>query len=98
MSERSLGAGEGWEYSVPSLEDLRSRKTYTVESGSGTRVIGRTLPLGWSAQDYGEQQIGPEQHIWSGPDSIIFSKNVIDENYFTYSKGRFTRCSILTCD
>lgn len=86
-SERSLGAGEGWEYSIPSL----SASEHKVEVGSGNRIIGRTLPFGWSAEDYGEQQIGPEQFIWRGIDSLIFSKNVRDENTFTYNKGETTR-------
>ena len=87
MSERSLGAGEGWEYAVPSLQDLRSKRVSTIEVGSGSRVISRSLPLGWTAENYGDQQIGPEQFIWKGTDSIIFSKNIVDGYYFTYSKG-----------
>ena len=89
MSERSLGAGEGWEYAVPSLQDLRSKRVSTIEVGSGSRIISRSLPLGWTAENYGDQQIGPEQFIWKGTDSIIFSKNIVDGYYFTYSKGTF---------
>ncbi|KAF5379918.1 hypothetical protein D9757_007232 [Collybiopsis confluens] len=78
-SERSLGAGEGWEYPVPSIES-------NVKTGAGKRVIGRTLPRGWSPSQYGDQQIGPEQFIWNGQDGLIYSKNVIDESAFEYSK------------
>ncbi|TFK34840.1 hypothetical protein BDQ12DRAFT_688936 [Crucibulum laeve] len=85
-SSRSLGAGEGWEYPVPSLRDLRAQKSKEIEAGSGSRVLGRSLPLGRTVDDYAEQQIGPEQFLWSGNDSIIYSKNVIDESTFTYSK------------
>ncbi|KAF8968323.1 hypothetical protein BDZ97DRAFT_1655335 [Flammula alnicola] len=85
-SERSLGAGEGWEYVVPSLKDLRVEGAQSIEAGSGTRLVSRTLPLGWAAASYGDQQIGPEQFIWKGNDSIIFAKNVVDSSYFTYSK------------
>lgn len=86
-SGRSLGAGEGWEYPAPSLESLQSTTQHTISAGDGKRVIGRTLPQGWSPEDYGNQQIGPEQFIWNGADSIIYSKNVGDEHTFTYSKG-----------
>ncbi|GLB35482.1 putative amidohydrolase family protein [Lyophyllum shimeji] len=86
-SGRSLGAGEGWEYAVPSMEDLKSRKQRTIAAGDGKRVISRTLPPGWSADQYGDQQIGPEQFIWNRDgDSIIYSKNVRDPSTFTYSK------------
>ncbi|KAF8881952.1 hypothetical protein CPB84DRAFT_1851423 [Gymnopilus junonius] len=85
-SERSLGAGEGWEYQVPSVDELRLGKSKQIQPGSGTRLVSRTLPLGWTSEDYGDQQIGPEQLIWHGRDSIIFSKNVIDSSTFTYSK------------
>jgi hypothetical protein len=87
-SARSLGAGEGWEYAVPSLKDLQSGKQKKqIEAGDGTRVLGRSLPLGWAAQDYGDQQIGPEQLIWNGDDRVIYSKNVRDGSEFSYSKG-----------
>ncbi|KAK0458565.1 uncharacterized protein EV420DRAFT_1629551 [Desarmillaria tabescens] len=76
-SRRSLGAGEGWEYSIPAPGD-------DIQSGSGVRLVGRTLPAGF--EDYGEQQIGPEQLIWHGEDRVIFSKNVRDPTSFTYSK------------
>ncbi|KAJ3550145.1 hypothetical protein NM688_g5104 [Phlebia brevispora] len=84
-SGRSLGAGEGWEYNVP--KNFSSK----IEAGSGKRLIGRTLPPGWGPSDYGDQQIGPEQYIWSGNDSVIYSKNVIDTNgQWTYSKDVHT--------
>ncbi|KAJ3545632.1 hypothetical protein NMY22_g2351 [Coprinellus aureogranulatus] len=85
-SSRSLGAGEGWEYPIPSLDDLRAGKQHKVGVQSGKRLLGRTLPPGWSAEDYGDQQIGPEQILWSGNDTLIFSKNVVDSDTFTYSK------------
>ncbi|CAA7266376.1 unnamed protein product [Cyclocybe aegerita] len=85
-SSRSLGAGEGWEYSVPSLEDIRKQKPPRIEVGSGKRVVSRSLPLGWTSERYGDQQIGPEQLIWHGGDSIIYAKNIRDPNQFTYSK------------
>lgn len=84
-SERSLGAGEGWEYPVPSIE---SQDKNAIEAGSGFRLVGRSLPPGWTAENYGDQQIGPEQFIWSGNDTLIFSKNVVDESEFSYSKGK----------
>lgn len=82
-SSRSLGAGEGWEYPIPSLSD------HKVVTGSGKRLIERTLPSGWGAEQYNEQQIGPEQFIWHGEDSLIFAKNVADEDsgVFKYAKG-----------
>lgn len=85
-SSRSLGAGEGWEYEVPSLESLRHHQE-PIKAGGGSRVLGRSLPLGWTVDDYENQQIGPEQLIWAGEDTIIFSKNVRDPNAFEYSKG-----------
>ncbi|KAF9555565.1 hypothetical protein CPC08DRAFT_820988 [Agrocybe pediades] len=82
-SSRSLGAGEGWQYDVPSVG---SSKKHSIEAGSGKRLVGRTLPLGWTTENYEDQQIGPEQFIWKGNDSVIFSKNVVDSSQFTYSK------------
>ncbi|KAF9441331.1 hypothetical protein P691DRAFT_766420 [Macrolepiota fuliginosa MF-IS2] len=84
-SSRSLGAGEGWEYEVPSLQNLHHHQE-PIAAGSGSRVLGRSLPLGWTVDDYESQQIGPEQFIWLGEDAIIFSKNVRDANAFEYSK------------
>ncbi|KDR81896.1 hypothetical protein GALMADRAFT_60409 [Galerina marginata CBS 339.88] len=84
-SERSLGAGEGWEYEVPSVKGLREERP-SIEPGSGKLLISRTLPLGWTAENYGDQQIGHEQFIWQGTNSVIFSKDNIDSSEFTYSK------------
>lgn len=86
-SGRSLGAGEGWEYSVPSVSALREGLASTIEAGSGVRRVSRSLPRGWTSQQYGDQQIGPEQLIWNGDDSIIYSKDVVDPSEFTYSGG-----------
>jgi hypothetical protein len=63
-------------------------KNNHVKEGSGKRIVGRTLPQGWTAEQYPDQQIGPEQFIWKGTDSLIYSKNVIDDGTFTYSKGK----------
>ncbi len=83
-----MGAGEGWEYEVTDSSD----ETITV--GSGKRLVGRTLPFGWGPGSYENQQIGPEQFIWYGNDSVIYAKNVIDSNgQYTYSKGTFLDCS-----
>jgi hypothetical protein len=68
------------------VENLR-KKEQLIEPGSGRRLVARSLPLGWTAQNYGDQQIGPEQLLWKGNDSIIFSKNVVDASQFVYSKG-----------
>jgi hypothetical protein len=62
-------------------------KAAVIEPGSGKRVVSRTLPFGWSDEQYGDQQIGPEQFIWKGDDAIIYSKNVADDGTFQYSKG-----------
>ncbi|KAJ3981233.1 hypothetical protein F5890DRAFT_570495 [Lentinula detonsa] len=82
-SERSLGGGEGWEYTVPSVA---ANKHHDIKAGSGKRIVGRTLPRGWTISQYGDQQVGPEQFIWNGEDSLIYSKNVRDEFEFLYSK------------
>ncbi|TCD70593.1 hypothetical protein EIP91_002623 [Steccherinum ochraceum] len=79
-SGRTLGAGEGWEYPIPTSDTH-------IEAGSGKRIVSRTLPLGWSSGQYGNQQVGPEQFIWHGEDTVIYSKNVLDTNgLYTYSK------------
>jgi hypothetical protein len=85
---RSLGAGEGWEYSVPSVRDLREGLISTIEAGSGVRRVSRTLPRGWTSEEYNNQQIGPEQLMWNGDDSIIYSMDVMDPSAFEYSKGK----------
>jgi hypothetical protein len=71
----------------------------TVETGSGQRVVGRTLPFGWKADAYGEQQIGPEQFIWWGQDRVIYAKNVRDEprGSFEYGKGT-TKTALIRTD
>ena len=79
-SSRSVGAGEGWEYEVPA-------KPKAVKVNSGKRLVGRTLPAGWGPERYEDQQIGSEQFIWHGNDSLIYSKNVVDQGVFDYSKG-----------
>lgn len=85
FSQRSLGAGEGWEYEVPSLHDRKQRR---VEVNSGRRLVSRVLPLGWTKADYVEQQIGHEQFSWLGNDTLVYSGNVRDiEGDFEYSKG-----------
>ncbi|OSX64767.1 hypothetical protein POSPLADRAFT_1166862 [Postia placenta MAD-698-R-SB12] len=81
-SSRSLGAGEGWRYVIPELGSKPE-----IKAGDGERLVGRTLPPGWGPERYGDQQIGPEQFIWKGNDTLIYSKNVADTNgAFTYSK------------
>ena len=88
FSTRSLGAGEGWEYELPSSLLSRSSSTQSqVSPGSGKRLVGRTMPSGWPSSMYEEVQIGPEQFIWGGEDTVIYSKNVIDQGVFEYSKG-----------
>ncbi len=82
-SSRSLGAGEAWEFSIHNDTSASS-----IQAGSGKRLVGRTLPLGWSAENYGDQQVGPEQFIWNGNDTLVYSKNVRDTNgAWEYSKG-----------
>ncbi|KAF9228696.1 hypothetical protein BS17DRAFT_691608 [Gyrodon lividus] len=83
FSSRSLGAGEGWEYEVPALDDTEE---FRVEVNAGKRLVSKVLPLGWTKADYIEQQIGHEQFSWSADDAIVYSKNVRDEGTFQYSK------------
>ena len=83
-----MGAGEGWEYHVPSVQDLREGLISSIEAGSGIRRVSRSLPRGWTSKEYNNQQIGPEQLIWNGNDSIIYSKDVMDPSVFEYSKGK----------
>ncbi|KAI0737876.1 hypothetical protein C8Q80DRAFT_1275924 [Daedaleopsis nitida] len=79
-SSRSLGAGEGWEFPIPD-------ESAAVKAGSGKVLVGRTLPLGWGVESYGDQQVGPEQFLWHSNDTVIYSKNVIDTNgEWMYSK------------
>ncbi|KAJ8696814.1 hypothetical protein PTI98_006650 [Pleurotus ostreatus] len=84
-SSRSLGAGEIWEYQLPSM----ASDTTPIAVGAGIRRVGRELPPGWDlTTQYGNQQIGPEQAVWLGYDTLIYSKNVLDEasGAFDYSK------------
>lgn len=81
-SSFSIAGGEGWEYPIPEPDDV-------IEVGSGRKLVGRTLPVGWPIADLGEQMVGPEQFIWNGEDSVIYAKNIIDTNgRWTYSKGK----------
>lgn len=66
--------------------------TTPIAVGAGIRRVGRELPPGWDlTTQYGNQQIGPEQAVWLGHDTLIYSKNVHDEasGAFDYSKGAF---------
>ncbi|KZV99128.1 composite domain of metallo-dependent hydrolase [Exidia glandulosa HHB12029] len=77
---RSIAGPEAWQVPVPS-------KPTTLKPGVGKRLLSKDLPIGWSAEQYGEQQVGPEQAIWAGNNSLIYAKNVIDRNgVFQYSK------------
>ena len=94
-SSRSIPAGEGWQYEVPDVSYLRQYNQnleHPIDAGSGKRVIARTLPNGWSPEQYGDQQIGNEQFIWSGMDTIIYSKKTHQElsGIFEYSNGKNT--------
>ena len=82
-SSRSLGAGEGWEYSVPN-----EFTNDAIKAGSGKLLVGRTLPLGWGVESYEHQQVGPEQFVWHGNDTLVYSKNVGDtDGTWLYNKG-----------
>ncbi|OAX41869.1 hypothetical protein K503DRAFT_734746 [Rhizopogon vinicolor AM-OR11-026] len=82
FSSRSLGAGEGWEFPVPPV-NAKS----LVEVGAGKRIVSKRLPIGWTKEDYVEQQIGHEQFIWAGDDTLIYAGNVKDvDGTYTYSK------------
>ncbi|KAI5887269.1 uncharacterized protein SCHCODRAFT_02641146 [Schizophyllum commune H4-8] len=84
-SSRSIPAGEGWEFDVPGLGSQPS-----IPAKSGTKLVGHDLPAGWSNEDYGEQQVGPEQFIWRGNDTLIYSKNVVNTGgTFSYSNDVF---------
>ncbi|KAI1784218.1 hypothetical protein LXA43DRAFT_1043367 [Ganoderma leucocontextum] len=81
-SSRSLGAGEAWEFPIS-----KDASANSIRAGSGKRLVSRTLPSGWSADNYGDQQVGPEQFIWKGDDTLIYSKNIRDTNgAWEYSK------------
>lgn len=79
-----MGAPEGWEYPVASAEDLDSNQTPgSLRANSGKRILGRSLPSGRTVDEYGEQQIGPEQFIWRTNDTLIYAKNTVDD--YVYS-------------
>ncbi|KAL0568939.1 hypothetical protein V5O48_013038 [Marasmius crinis-equi] len=80
----TLGAPEGWEYSLPDLD--ADQPPSSVIQGSGKRVLGRILPPGYSMDDYPNLQVGPEQFTFNGEDSIIYAKNVVDT--FTTSQEK----------
>ncbi|KAF9068356.1 hypothetical protein BDP27DRAFT_1327507 [Rhodocollybia butyracea] len=80
----TVAVSEGWEYPLPDLSI--EQKPTSIASGSGRRVLGRTLPRGMTTDDYADQQIGPEQFIWVGDDMVIFAKNVVDEYVVSTSK------------
>ncbi|KAF5330696.1 hypothetical protein D9619_006044 [Psilocybe cf. subviscida] len=84
--ESAMCTGEGWEYPAPSLDELHRHAVKSISTGSGKVLVGRTLPRGFTAEQYNMQKIGPEQLIWRGNDSVIFAKNDVDEWLFTYSK------------
>ena len=81
MSDFNLVDPKGWEYDLPNVKETQ------IGIGSGKRLVGRSLPFGWDVEEYGEQQIGPEQFVWAGEDSLIYSKNMQDvDGTFQYSK------------
>ncbi|KAJ3555991.1 hypothetical protein NM688_g2275 [Phlebia brevispora] len=92
-SRSTAGAGEGWVYDIPK-DESRER----IIPGAGQRVVGRSLPLGWEPADYGDITVGPEQFVWNGNDSIVYSKNVIDvDGHWTYSKDIHTGIYAIFC-
>ncbi|KAG7453025.1 uncharacterized protein BT62DRAFT_959229 [Guyanagaster necrorhizus] len=82
-SKITLSASEGWEYDVPLLADGPQKP---IKPQSGRRILGRTLPVGMTVDDYDNQQIGPEQFLWRNNDTLIYAKNVQDS--FTISEGK----------
>ncbi|KIY66625.1 composite domain of metallo-dependent hydrolase [Cylindrobasidium torrendii FP15055 ss-10] len=62
----TLAASEGWEYDASTLS-------------AGQKLLGRTLPVGKTVENYGDMQIGPEQFIWRTEETLIYSKNVADD-------------------
>ncbi|KAI6138939.1 hypothetical protein BKA82DRAFT_1000833 [Pisolithus tinctorius] len=82
FSSRSLGAGEGWEYHVPSLDG----KEHPIEVNAGKRLVSRDLPFGWEKSDYVEQQIGHEQFSDS-QGTFKYSKDVHKGIYSIFSKN-----------
>jgi len=95
FSRRSLGAGEGWEYEVPTVYGL---KEHQVEVNSGRRVISKVLPLGWTKADYIEQQIGHEQFSWLSNDTLVYAGNVVDvQGSFPVLQRRSQGCLFDIC-
>lgn len=78
----SKGVPEGWEYVVPSSDEPSAE----IPARSGSRIVGRTLPLGYGSERYHELHIGPEQFIWLGDDALVYAKNV-QEDFYHYNKG-----------
>ena len=78
----TLGGSEAWEYEIP---DANSREQ--IPSGSGKRVIARTLPAGWAPEKYNDNEIGPEQIIWYTEDTLIYAKNAVDGHTWNEGKG-----------
>jgi Tol biopolymer transport system component len=74
-SERSLGGGEIWSYSVGGYES----NTAAEFSNAGNRIIGR---VGFGAQ------VGPEEPVAGSADgkSLLYSKNTADSTVFNYNK------------
>ncbi|KDQ18538.1 hypothetical protein BOTBODRAFT_52531 [Botryobasidium botryosum FD-172 SS1] len=89
-SWRTIPAGEGWQYDVPppSSHTQPAEEQIQIKPDSGKRLLGRNLPLGWTPNQYGDQQVGREQFIWKDDDMVIYSMNVVDTNgVYEYSKN-----------
>ncbi|KAF9501145.1 hypothetical protein BDN71DRAFT_1479710 [Pleurotus eryngii] len=71
---------------------LRERRSSDKFTATKWYTSSRSLGAGeiWE-YPYGDQQIGPEQAIWLGHDTLIYSKSVRDEasGAFDYSRGGF---------
>ncbi len=61
-----------------------------VAASAGTRLLECALPPEFD--NYGKEQIGPEQALWHGNGSFIFLKNIRNSVLFKYSKGTFSIC------
>lgn len=86
----TIGTPEGWEYPVPSLSDLGApAKPESIKPGSGSRVMGKTLPPGKTVDDYADQHVGPEQFVWRGDDCLIYARNIRD-TYVYSAEGNGT--------
>ncbi|KAF9265808.1 hypothetical protein L218DRAFT_859632 [Marasmius fiardii PR-910] len=80
----TLGAPEGWEYTIPDLSV--EQQPGSIDMGNGDRILGRTLPPGKTVDDYPNLQVGPEQFIFNAKDSIIYAKNIVED--FTMSSEK----------